>query len=385
MHLKPGKTAIRLIIAMAIMVAAIFLSISPIGKYVIEKNSETWTGRKITMGSLFINLLNWNITVKDLRVYEFKRNEVFFRVSSVHTELSFLQLLRGQYVLKTVQLVSPEVVIEQSGKRFNFDDLMKLFASEDTLKKTPEPSSKPVKYRIEAIAVKGGNITFRDKLLNHEIVIKDISLSCPLLAWNENNIRPVIGFSLKSGGKVISWLIMNTKSLSYSLIAKVDKLNLQLIYPYMKDYLKTSHAGGLFSSNLEIKGNFNSPGAVALKGDLGLAEFRLDDAQKMKVASWENFTIRIDSMNIASDIYRFGKISMDEPYMLVEMYANDDNFTRMMMPSQAETTVSTAVDSIDYSNPFTMMVGFINEISKDYIISNYTAAKVEINFQSFEQ
>jgi len=378
MRLKPGKLVIRLISGIAILLIAIFFSISPITKYMIEKNSEAWTGRKITMESLFINILNRSVTVKNLRIYEFKRNDVFFSASRLHTELSFLPLLRGEYLLKTVQLVSPSVVIEQKGEHFNYDDLVKRFASEDTLKKTPEPPSGPVKYHIEAIVVTGGNITYRDKLLNHEIVIQNFGLACPVIAWNENNIRIKVGFSFKSGGKVSSSIALNIESLAYTVNTKVKELDLQLVYPYMKAYMKTSYAGAMLSSDLIIKGDLDTPQAVAFKGNINLAGFRLDDAQNLTVASWKNFNISIDSLDVAANIYTFGEITLDEPYMLVEMFASDNNFTRMMTPTEGETTDSTAVDAIDYSNPFTIITGYIKEISKDYIISNYTVEKAEI-------
>jgi hypothetical protein len=44
--------------------------------------------------------------------------------------------------------------------------------------------------------------------------------------------------------------------------------------------------------------------------------------------------------------------------------------------SVADTTP--AADEVDYSNPFTIMADYIKQISKDYIISNYTAQDVVI-------
>jgi hypothetical protein len=378
MRIKPGKLVNKILIGFAILLIAIFFAISPLAKYMIEKNSELWTGRKITMNSLFINLINWNVTVKGLRVYEYKSGRVFFSAIRLHTELSLIQLISGKYMLKTVQVKSPIVVIEQKGEHFNFDDLLKRFTSEDTTRKAPEPDTKPIKYFIEDIAVAAGNIIYRDKLLNHEIVIQNFDLKCPLLAWNEKNIRSTVGFSFNSGGKVFGSLNLNSETLSYSIKAKLDELNLHLVNPYLKDYMKTSHAGGLLSSNLLIKGDFDTPQAIALKGSIGLADFRIDDMNKQTVASWKSFEINIDSLDVAANKYNFGKIILDEPYIKVEIFATDNNFTRMMMPSEADTSTGSAVDSIDYSNPFTMMAGYIRQISKDYIVSNYTAQSAEI-------
>jgi len=378
MRLKPGKLVFKLLTGFAVLLIAIFFAISPVAKYMIEKNSEAWTGRKIRMNSLFINLLNWNITVKGLRVYEFKRDEIFFSIARLHTEISLFQLIKGGYKLKTIQVVSPVVVIEQEGEHFNFDDLLKRFASEDTTKKIPETKTEPLKYRVESIECTGGNITYRDKKLHHEIVLQNFTYKCPLLAWDEPDIKSSVAFLFKSGGKVFSSLILNSKSMNYSLASKIDDFSLQLLYPYMKDYMHTSYAGGLLSSDLLIKGNFNKPQAVALKGDIRLADFRIDDLKKQTVASWKNFDIHIDSIDVAADKYNFGKVSLEEPYMLVEMYSSGNNFSSLMLPSEGDITESSSGDSIDYSNPFTVMAGYIKEISRDYIVSNYTAESAEI-------
>jgi hypothetical protein len=378
MRFKPGKLTFKLLIIFAVFLIAIFFTISPVAKYLIEKNSEAMTGRRITMNSLFINLLNWNVTVKGMQVYESKSKKVFFSAAKLHTEISLIQLIRGVYKLKTVQVVSPVIVIEQNGEHFNFDDLLKRFMSEDTTKKKPVTEPQPVKYIIESISVTGGNITYRDKLLHHEIIMQNFGVDCPLLAWDEPNIKSKVAFSFKSGGKIQSTLDLNSKSMAYMLSANVDKLDLQLVYPYMKEYLKTSYAGGLLSCNLLIKGDFDTPQAVALKGDISLEDFRIDEVKKQTVASWKSFSMQIDSINVASDKYNFGKISLVEPYMLVEMYAGGNNFSSMMMTPESGSTDSTNVDSIDYSNPFTMMAGYIKEISRDYIISNYIAESAEI-------
>jgi len=166
MRLKPGRITITVIITIAVLVIAVFFAISPIAKYYIEKNSEAWTGRKITMNSLFINLLKWDITVKGLKVYEYKSNDVFFGAAGIHTAIGLMPLLRGEYRIKTLQLVSPNVVIEQNGAHFNFVDLVTRFTATDTTIKEPEKPAEPVKYRIENIEILGGTITYRDKIMN---------------------------------------------------------------------------------------------------------------------------------------------------------------------------------------------------------------------------
>ena len=377
MRIKPGKITSVILISVFVILLAVFFGISPMAKYIIEKNSVEWTGRKITMHRLFINLWKCNVTVKDLKVYEAKSNTVFFSAGKIFTDISVLPMLKGEFKINTIQIITPNVVIEQTGTHFNFDDLVMRFTAVDTTQKEPEKPSEPVKYRVEKMEISGGTITYRDKVMNNEIVLQQFKFGCPLLVWNSPILNAATEFTFKSGGAADARLTLNLDSLSYSLAANVQKLDLQLLKPYLKDYVKTSYFGGLLSSKLLIKGDFDVPAAVAIKGDISLADFRIDDEKKVTVASWKDFAIAIDSLDVAGNIYNFGEISLENPYLLFEYYAKSDNFTNIMVPSGtvvADTAL--AVDEVDYSNPFTIMAGYIKEISKDYVISNYTAKDV---------
>jgi len=380
MRLTPGKIAVTILISVFILFVAAFFAISPAVKYLVEKNSVEWTGRKITMKHLFVNLWEMNVTVKDLKVYENKSNAVFFSAGKIFTDISVLPMLKSEYRIHTIQIESPRVLIEQTGDQFNFDDLVKRFTAADTTKKEPGKPSEPTKYRVERMEITGGTITYRDKVMNNEIELQQFKLGCPLLVWNSPMFNASTEFTFKSGGAADARLALNLDSLSYILTANIQKLDLQLIKPYLKDYVKTSYFGGLLSSKLFIKGDFDVPEAVAIKGNISLADFRIDDDAKVTVASWKDFAIAIDSLDVAGNIYDFGEISLENPYILFEYYAKSDNFTNMMVPSETVSTdTAVAVDLVDYSNPFTIMADYVKQISTDYIISNYTAKDVLIH------
>lgn len=377
MRIKPGKITITILVILAVLTVSIFFAISPIARYVIEKNSEKWTGRKITMNHLFINLWKWDVTVNDLKVYEYKSNKVFFSAGKIYTDISLLPVLKGEYRINAIRIFSPGVVIEQTGEHFNFDDLVTLFTAPDTTVEEPEQPSEPVKYRIEKIEISNGTITYRDKIINHEVGLQKLKLGCPVITWDSPTLNVATGFEFKSGGEAKARLSLNLDSLSYTLDANLAKLDLKLITPYIKDYVKTSYAGGILDTKLRIKGDFDIPEAVVVKGSVSLSDFRMDDDAKVTVASWKDLKINIDSLDVAGNIYDFGVISLNDPYLLFEYYEKGDNFTNMMVPTAtAVSDTMVAVDEVDYSNPFTIMADYVKQISKDYIISNYTAENV---------
>ncbi len=376
MKVKAGKILLWTGAIVMTTLVLLFVFISPIAKMVIEKNSEKWTGRKITMDALFINLLGLDAKIEGLKMYEAGSDTLFLGAEKVHANLSFFGLLKGEYNVKPVEVTSPYLVIEQSAKGFNYDDLYTRFTAEDTL--ATDTASAPLHYRIEAVTLSGGKLIYRDKVANQEIVVEKLNLFCPLIASDTADIDLKTDFSLQTGGDFIASVQLNTNTFNYRVDGDIAQLNLRLFDPYLKDIMKSSGFGGMISSHLQLAGNFDKPAEVALKGELNLSDFFLNDEKGETVTSWRNFALGIDTLNVASNLYAIDKVTLDDPYLLFEMYQESNNFTMMMLPDESATTESDS-SVIDYSNPFTMMADYIKDISKTYLISNYTANNVLIN------
>ena len=235
MRIKPVKITAIILTIIAVLLVTVFFGISPLAKYVIEKNSEQWTGRKITIEHLFINLWRWDVTVKGIKVYEQKSNKQFFSAEKIYTDISILKAISGEYQVNTIQVEGPKVMIEQNGNQFNFDDLVTRFTAADTTLKEPEKQPEPTKYRIERIEITNGTITYKDLLLKNEIVMQQFKMGCPLLVWNSPMLNAATEFNLNTGGKTKANILLNLDSLSYSLHADIEKLNLRLLVPYLKD------------------------------------------------------------------------------------------------------------------------------------------------------
>ncbi len=372
MKLKIGKISFWITGFIALLLVVLYFGISPVAKRVIEKNSVKWTGRKITMNDLRINLLTLDLSAEGLTVMEAAGDQPFFSAERLHTNLSFGKLIKGEYDLEPVELIGPQLVVEQNGDRFNFDDLVQRFTAVDSTEVKTDTVAKPLVYRVKAISVTNGTITYREKSIGQEIVIGRFNLTSPQFTSESPMLNLGANFNLKSGGRFDATLAMDLDKLTYHLKTKIDSLDLKIFDPYLDDYLKSSYAGGLLSSELVLTGNFNTPEAVALKGLIGLSDFRIDDEAQTTVASWKNLLVNIDSLNVASNLYQLGEITLDDPYLLVEMYEKSNNFTRMM-PADSTGTDSASVDQIDYTNPFTILTGYIRSISQDYLVSNYTA------------
>jgi len=82
------KILLIVFVAVIALVILVFAFISPIAKYLIEKNSVEWTGRKIEIGSLFINILSGSVSAGGLKVYEADQKNQFFYCKKLQTGIS---------------------------------------------------------------------------------------------------------------------------------------------------------------------------------------------------------------------------------------------------------------------------------------------------------
>ncbi len=64
------------------------------------------------MDHLFINLWKWNVTVRDLKIYEKKSDSLFFSAGKIFTDINVMPVFRGAYIINTIRIEKPAVEID---------------------------------------------------------------------------------------------------------------------------------------------------------------------------------------------------------------------------------------------------------------------------------
>lgn len=347
------------------LVLMIIIFISPISKYLIEKYSEAYTGRKIGMQELSINIFNGSITAKGFTVFEAKSTKPFFKTDVLDVNIAVYKLWVGKYDITSVELSSPYLQVIQKGDKFNYDDLMNRFFADDTTKKV---ETKPVKYWARNIQVNNATILYTNtKPLTNIKLIKGV-VQIPLIAWDDPLYKIQTAFNLSTGGRSKALLHFNTNTFDYKAKIDVDQLNIDFLYPYLKDYMKVKSLKGLINTNLWLTGNANQPTAIALSGSIKANDFAIVDATNELLTAIDETNVLIDTINTAKNRYNFRSISMDHPFFRLSMYDKGFNYERIMTTPLA---MSGDTSSTVYSNVFLMMSGYIQEIVREYDVNNY--------------
>jgi hypothetical protein len=369
----------RLLIFFGIVLASLliltFIFISPIVKYGIEKYDKQFTNREITIDKLWLNILTGTFHIANLTVYEENGKDKFVTVADINIKLITRKALLGEYDITQASFKTITANIIVDGTKFNFDDILKKFSSTDSV---PEKEkTEAVKYWLRNLTIENSTITTLNKKIGNSNEINNLKLSNQLIAWDKPDMLFDFGCSFKSGGDVKGQFKTNINSLAYDLNIDVQKFDLHAWYPYLKDIMNTKALDGSITTNLNIKGNFNTPDAIAAKGRFNISNLAILDPNSVKLIACKSFDVGIDSVNVQKGLYNLSKISFNSPFLLFDMYDNGNNFTRLFNDTTVSTTEAVAASAED-ANVFSMIVGYVQDITKNYVVTNYNSDVVII-------
>jgi len=354
-----------------IIITLIFLS--SIAKYLIEKHSEEYFGRKVTMSNLHINVFNGFIRVDSLIIYEAKSSSVFFQCRELYANLIVHKLLTGKYDITELKVDRPLINIVQHGNHFNYDDLLKRFTSNSSA--PAEKNKKPAQYWIRNLQIDSATVVYVNKSPYNKIEIINWNTKIPLIAWDDPVYNIHIDLGLQSGGNFAADAMLNTNTYLYKLKIDLRQFNITVLYPYLRDYLRVKTLDGLISANMFFSGNMHKPEDVAASGIVNAEKFSIVDNIDEKLASAEKMEVKIDSINTKNNLYNFQSVIITQPYLKLSMYDDGYNFQRLMTtPARNSTDTSKTA----YANLFVMMADYVQSIVKNYVASNYNANQFKI-------
>ncbi len=355
-----------------------FIFISPIAKYLIEKYDVEFIGREITMNKIFLNLFSGTASIKNFVVYEKDGKTPFFKANRLHATISIYKVLRDKYDISNISAESPALTIIRTGEHFNYDDILDRILV-DGIDDTTTSNEAPTQYWIRNIDIKDLSITYINTRPYNKVGIQKGNVIVPLIAWDDPVYNLDCGFTLTEGGNIVSKTNYNDKTGLFTLNLQIDKFNCSVLFPYLKDYIQVTSLEGLFSTTINISGNANKPEEVAAGGLLTLEKFSVVDNTKEKLLACEKLEIKVDSINTKGNIYDFNTVSLKQPYIKFAMYDDGFNYERLMKTSAATSTAGISDESTSYSNVFVSASEYLDEIVREYVISNYNADQLLIS------
>ncbi len=355
----------------------LLLLISPLAEYLIEKNSREWAGRKIEMERLGINLLSGGVSIKQLKIYETDDHNLFVTVNKIRINAALFSFISGRNIIEEALIQDAIIRFKQQGGSFNFDDLILRFDTADTVQESV--AGEPVSFEMRNIGIINAEIAYSVDSPRAEYLVKSLNISCPLVSSSVPDIDISAACKFGLGGSLNADLSFNQERSVYDLHAGIKDFDLVHIDPYLKDFVLVKSLEGLLSADLRLAGNTLNPADINASGAISIGNFSVADTTGEVIASVGKLRIDADSVSAEGNIYHFGLISVDKPYVKFAIYDDGINFDRMIkMAGELDSVDSTGMPVEDYANLFRLVADYIHYYTSQYKVSNYKADKVQI-------
>jgi len=358
-----------------ILVVCIILLISPITKHIIEKYDVQYTGRKITMDWVYVNPFTGYFHFKNLHVYEFKSDSLFFTSKSVNVDINIHKLFSKTIELSSITLDQLNIIVDKKKKEFNFSDIIRKF----TPKKTDSTPSKPSTLHLNLLGIKinDGIIRYRENSVPINYYIKNVYLECPGKRWNSDSID--VKYSFLSGthpGDMQGDFSMNVKSLNYRLRVVTHNFDLKVLEPYIKDLKNYGTFAASLEANLKAKGNFRDANDVTFTGMVAINKFHFGKNPSIDYGSFDKVQLAIFQLSPKDNKYLFDSVSLTHPYFKYERYDHFDNLQKMFVKKGSKHSGGSGNTSS--FNLLTTIGNYIEVLSKNFFRSDYKINRLAI-------
>ena len=349
---KSFKTLLIILAAIATLLLVIRFVGSPIAKMVIEKNSERWIGRQVEIGSLSVSALTGNVRIKDLRVTDENDTTTFASWDKLYVNISLIRLIGKHVYLRHIHLTDFDINVWNDGQRFNFSDLPRRFAPDDT---TAVQDTTPSSWRISLndIRLREGNISYEDKSRAQNWNFEHLRLDVPGLKFGAGQTDAGLRFELPDdAGSVTLRGAYNMQSNMYSLIADLKDIDLHFLLPVVQDQISAGGLDGWLEAHLVAHGSLDDVMGVQVQGNVNIESLELRDADKHTCAEIGKMALAVNNIVPKTMSMQFDSLVVDSMILNITRDKYGNTISKLLeAPEKPDSdSISQQPDTLQQSN-----------------------------------
>ena len=369
---KRWKNIARAAAAVLLLALAISAFFFPyLLKRYIERNSEAWIDRRITIGSIVLNPFTGTYAVNDLVCYEPRSEQVFVSFSKLGVKGDVLDGLRhGHWRFREAELREPYVHVHHRGERFNFSDLMELGGGTDTTAAEGEG----VVFTVTDIALSGGRIDYDSDLLREPLRVVDLGIACNLITSEHGRMDFLVGLGLTDGTRLDGGFTIDTDSARYGVEAHLRDFDLASSLPYLQDFFQAGSLEGKLDIDFVVEQSYADSSDLALSARLHLRGLDLREPDGTPLLHMDGLHARLDTL--VGDHLELGLVDVNGLDTRFALLADGtDNWTRLLklVPDTTAAEEGAMVLDASASNYFVLLAEYISYLGSAVTTSDYSA------------
>lgn len=371
---KTRKYITILAITILVLTSMLFLIVPPLSKYLVEKYDVALLGREIKVGRIFINPFNGLVSIKQLEIFELKKDTVFFAAKQVDANFTIYKLFAQEYEITDLIVEEPLGYIIQKNAYLNFSDLIHRFTTPGNLSK----SNSRARVSVLNFKIINGKFNYREKIIPIDYTIHHVNIEGSGIHWKTDTISAHYSFeSAHRTGNIEGNFTINTKTQDYRLSTQVQKFDLELIRQYLWELINYGMFRAQLEANITVAGNFNNINDVTLKGRLAIEDFHLGKTVTEDYISFERLALVIDELSPVHKKYLFDSVTIDNPFVHFERFDSLDNAQAMF--GKKASNISDVTNQPGRFNLVIQISRYIETLSKRFFASQYRVNSLAIN------
>jgi hypothetical protein len=376
MHLsnkKIRKSVIITTISLFIITGVVIILLSPLAKYLVEKYDLAILGREVTVDRIYVNPFTGLISITDIKIFELKKDTVFFEAPSVTANFTVYKLFFSEYEITELTIEEPIANVIQKKEFLNLNDLIDRF----TPKKSSNRNSR-VHLSVLKFQMIDGKINYREKIIPIDYAIKKVNIEATRILWDSDTIAADYSFeSAHRTGEVHGKFTINTRTQDYNLAAVVDDFDLELIRQYLWELINYGMFKARLECNVTAVGNFKNINEITLKGRIKIKDFHLGKTVEEDYMSFKRLSMVIDELSPVNRMYLFDSVTLDDPFVLYERFDSLDN-TQAMFGKKAS-NISDITKQPGRFNLVIQISRYIETLTLRFFASRYRINSLAIN------
>jgi Domain of Unknown Function (DUF748) len=359
------------IILLSIVLVIAF--ISPITKYLLEKNDVKWLGRELTLSWAYVNPFTGYAHLSNVKIFEEKGDSVFLSMNGVSVDVSLRKLLSHNIEITKLTIDRPVGQLVQRHKLLNISDIVRKFSSDGV-------ASSPSRWQVTLLSTKivDGEFHYLEKIIPINYFIKKVSIESSSLKSDMDTLAASFYFEEgKSKGNMKGNIAINTKNLDYKLSISVHDFDLEIFRQYIWELINYGMFRAHLDGSIRAVGNFNSEDSITLRGDIVLRDFHLGKTSTDDYMAFKKLAFAIEELSPIHKKFLFDSILLSSPYLKYERYDSLDNFQALF--GKKGKNITDVTRAPDKFNLVVQIARYIKIISRNFFSSDYKIGKLRVS------
>lgn len=306
------------LLAVAGLSVVAWLGVPPLLKSQVEQHASAALGRPVTVGRVDFRPWTLELTAEQITVGAAAgapSAEPLLRIARIHADADMRSVLNLAPVLTALEIDQPEIRLTRtSDGHYDIDDLIARLSAP-----TPaQPASKPARFALHNMQLRGGQVTFDDQPLQRRHVLKDWTLTVPFLSnlpsQVDIEVTPRLAFVLDgtafdSSAKARPFAATRPAAAQLRLAS----FDLAPWLGYWPEALPVKLQRGRLDTDLAL--HFDAPASGAphlrLTGTFGARDLALTDRAGAALLGWEALDVALRDVQPLARQVTLGAVTLD--------------------------------------------------------------------------